>query len=240
MNKILCCVTLLLTAFPSLANDQAIVAAALENIATDFDETWAYTETTVEDGVEYAARFDPSFPLGSQWILLTVDGRAPTVDETNAFDVDKNADSSHQDEENEDGSDGMAFDLIKMDTLTLLEETDAHWMYGFVPTAGDDDDKDAEEFMKKVTGKLKVIRNGHYPEYIRLENDKPIRPAFGVKITKFLTLLRFGPATDDGPVVPLSIDVMLQGRAMLAVKISESETIRFSDYEHVGQNLPSD
>lgn len=82
----------------------------------------------------------------------------------------------------------MAFDLISMDTLDLLEETESYWIFGFVPTAGDDDDQDAEKFMQKVTGTLKIIRAGNYPEYIRLQNDKPIRPGFGVKIKEFLNI----------------------------------------------------
>ncbi|MDE0754261.1 MAG: hypothetical protein OSB26_06385, partial [Woeseiaceae bacterium] len=45
--------------------------------------------------------------------------------------------------------DGRAFDLISMDTLDLLEETESYWIFGFVPTAGDDDDQDAEKLMQK-------------------------------------------------------------------------------------------
>jgi hypothetical protein len=99
----------------------------------------------------------------------------------------------------------MAFDLISMDTLDLLEETESYWIFRFVPTAGDDDDQDPEKFMQKVTGTLKIIRAGNYPEYIRLQNDKPIRPAFGVKIKEFLNIAQVWPS--DGRRTDCSVCV---------------------------------
>ena len=93
--------------------------------------------------------------------------------------------------------------------------------------------------MQQVGGTIKVIRDGNYLEYIDLRNDKPIRPAFSVKISRFLTRLTFGPAGDDGPIVPLSIEVEVKGRAMLVIKIDERESVNYGDYEYVGSNIQS-
>jgi hypothetical protein len=88
-------------------------------------------------------------------------------------------------------------------------------------------------FPKSERWKLITV-DGHYVQYIDLRNEGAIRPVFGVKIKRFLTHLTFGPAGSDGPIVPLSIDVELKGRAMLFVKIDESESVRYTDYEYVG------
>ena len=241
MKRIIFGLALLLAVTESVADPKTTVQTALNNIASDIQDTWAFTETTIEGEIEYVGRYDPRHSRGERWELQTVDGRAPTTDEFDEYNEDKNDDQDYQENDGDaDDEEDMQFDLIDMNTLELIEATDTYWIYGFVPTAGDDDDEEAEAFMREVSGRLKIIRDGHYVEYIRLENQKPIKPAFGVKIKKFLTLLTFGPATFDGPIVPLSVDVVVAGRAMLAIKINETEMFRFSDYEYVGQNLASD
>ena len=90
------------------------------------------------------------------------------------------------------------------------------------------------KFMRNVNGTLKIVRDGHYPEYIDLQNDKPIKPAFGIKISRFQTRLTFGPAGDKGPIVPLTIDVEVKGRAMLAIKFHEIESAHYGNYDYVG------
>ena len=236
MKRIIIWLSLSLVSTMSVADHKALVQSALESIADDIDESWAFTETTTEDDVQFVGRFDPSLTYDQRWKLLSVDGRNPTAEELAEYSEDKNDDFDREDDEEEKDDDGMSIDLISMDTLELLEETESYWIFRFVPTSGDDEDEDAEMFMRNVTGTLKIIRDGNYPEYIRLQNDKPIRPAFGVKIREFLTLLKFGPATEDGPIVPLSVDVKVQGRAMLAIKFDESEVYEFSDYEFVGES----
>jgi hypothetical protein len=62
-----------------------------------------------------------------------------------------------------------------------------------------------------------------------------MKPAFGVRISKLITRLTFGPAADDGPVVPLSTQVEAKGRAYLFVSFDEQELYRNSDFVYVGE-----
>ncbi len=218
----------LLLTVPVVADDHVdIVKRAFSNISNDFHQEWAFTESVTEEGVTIVGRYDPRFSDNARWNLLTIDGRAPTADEIADYQDDKKNEFDGHDDDSE-------IDIVNLDTLELIEETDDSWVYRFIPEVDDDDDEEGREFMQQVDGTIKVIRDGNYLEYIDLRNDKPIRPAFSVKISRFLTRLTFGPAGDDGPIVPLSIDVEVKGRAILVIKIDVVESIRYSEYEYVG------
>lgn len=218
----------LLLTVPVVADDHVdIVKRAFSNISKDFHQEWAFTESVTEEGVIIVGRYDPRFADNARWNLLTIDGRAPTADEIADYQDDKKNEFDGHDDDSE-------IDIVNLDTLELIEETDDSWVYRFIPEVDDDDDEEGREFMQQVDGTIKVIRDGNYLEYIDLRNDKPIRPAFSVKISRFLTRLTFGPAGDDGPIVPLSIDVEVKGRAILVIKIDVVESIRYSEYEYVG------
>ena len=94
-------------------------------------------------------------------------------------------------------------------------------------------DKEAREFMKHMNGTITVVKDGHYVGSIDIRTDKPVKPATGVKIKKFQTTLTFGPAAKDGPIVPLSVDVEVSGRAMLVIRFDEKESARYHEYEYV-------
>lgn len=218
----------LLLTVPVVADDHVdIVKRAFSSISKDFHQEWAFTESVTEEGVTIVGRYDPRFADNARWNLLTIDGRAPTADEIADYQDDKKNEFDGHDDDSE-------IDIVNLDTLELIEETDDSWVYRFIPEVDDDDDEEGREFMQQVDGTIKVIRDGNYLEYIDLRNDKPIRPAFSVKISRFLTRLTFGPAGDDGPIVPLSIDVEVKGRAILVIKIDVVESIRYSEYEYVG------
>ena len=219
----------LLLAAPVVADEHVtLVEQAISNLSHDYHAEWAFTESSMEDGVTFVGRYDPRLRRDERWTLLSVDGREPTRDETEDYRDDKEDEFRHHD----DGDNEI--DIVDLNTLSLIEETDDYLLFRFVPFPDDDEDEEAREFMQHVDGTIKIVRNGLYPEYIDLRNDKPIRPAFSVKISRFLTRLTFGPAAGDGPIVPLTIEVEVKGRALLVVKIDESEIVRYSDYEYVG------
>lgn len=220
----------LLLSGPVLAGEyDAVVAQAIEAISDDYYRQWAFTESSLEDGLDYVGRYDPRRPDGGRWTLLTVDGRAPTDEEVEEYLDDKEDEFQRDDDEN----DGEA-DMVDFETLELVDETDDHWIFSFVPNGDDHDDESEIEFMEQVTATLKIVRDGHYLEYIDMHNDKPIRPAFSVRISQFRVRLTFGPAADGGPIVPLSEEVVVRGRAMLLVSFDEQESVRYSDYEFAG------
>jgi hypothetical protein len=229
MRFLLICLVLTAPANADTSADyEDIVRLAFESIDHRFKESWAFTETSTEEEIVRTGRYDPRLIRGERWSLISVDSRQPTVEETEEFLNDKKDDQHRGDEADEDGQREQKAGVdVNFESLDLVEETSDHWLFSFVPHEDDE-----EEFMKHVNGHIKVIKRGHYVAYLDLRNDKPIKPATGVKIKKFRTRLAFGPATDGGPIVPLAVDVEVQGRAMLVIKFDEKESVRFSDFEY--------
>ncbi len=203
-----------------------IIALAFAAIDNDFERDWAYTETSTEEESTYVGRYDPRSE--DPWELLSIDGRKPTDDEARAWRERK---GDHRGDRDDDENVELKF--ITPDTITLIEETPEHWLFGFQPK-GDGDDEREIEFMRHIEGRLRVVKDGHYVQSIDMRNSQPIKPAFSVRINTFVTTLTFGPAADGGPIVPQTIDVHVRGRAMLAVRFDETETIRYTDYEYAG------
>lgn len=234
MKKILLMIGLLLPTF-AIANDfEDIVQRAFESIDRDFDESWAFTETSTKDDVVRIGRYDPRLPEDDRWTLVSVDGREPQDDDIEDFLEDKEngrARGRDDDEPREDDDDEREHsEIVNFSSLELVEETGEHWLFDFQPNEDDDDDN----FMRHVQGRLKIIKSGHYVALVTLKNEKPIKPVIGVKISKFDMSMAFGPAATDGPIVPIAVDVEVKGRAMLVIKFDEVEKTRFSDFEYAG------
>ncbi len=218
-----------LTPQTAFAEDYSeIVALAFATIDTDFEREWAYTETSTEEELTYVGRYDPS--QENPWQLLSIDGREPTADEAREWRERK---GGHRGDDDDDESVEVQF--VTPDTITLIEETGEHWLFGFQPAVDGEDEKEIE-FMRHVEGRLRVVKDGLYVAEIDLRNSRPIKPAFSVRINTFVTTLTFGPAVEGGPIVPRTIDVHVQGRAMLAVRFDETEMIRYTDFEYAGEH----
>lgn len=225
MKRLSVLISLLLLGIAHADDYDDIVSRAFEAIDGDFHGEWAFTETSMAEGTIRVGHYDPRRPVGQHWTLVSVDDREPTDDEIDAF-----LDEKAKDGERESGNERGADTRIAPGTLGLIEEQDGYWLFSFMPAGDDDDDKG---FMQHVDGTIKIAKDGHFVEYIDLRNSKPIKPAFGVKIITFLTRLTFGPAAPDGPIVPQTVDVHVKGRAYLAVRFDEKESIRYGDYSYV-------
>ena len=229
--KILLCFFALCLACSATANEyDELVQSAFDAIHSDYYEDWAFTETSLEDDIEFVARFDPRRLPGERWQLLSVDARAPDAEEIASF-LDEKEERRREREKNGDDEDNNSGSMINFDTLVLIEETNDYWLFRFVPNEDEEQDKD---FMKHVTGHLRISKAGPYVEYLDLRNEKPIKPATGVKIRKFEIHISFGPAVDAGPIVVQGFDMSIEGRAMLVIKFDEHERIRYSDWEFAG------
>lgn len=230
-SVLVCLICLTYTAStPANAEDyEALVERAFDALDNDFDERWTYTETSKQGEQVYVAHFDPRRPQDERWSLESVDGLDPTDKEARKFLKRKNDQLEEQPQNDDGGERDVGMDVVP-GSVTLVEETDAHWLFSFQPGAETTEDA---EFMSKVDGTLKVVKDGHYVSLIHLQTDKPIKPAKGVKISTFDTRLAFGRAFADGPIVPLSVDTEVKGRAYLVVKIDETESIRYSNFERV-------
>jgi len=221
----------LLLAAPVGADDHVtFVKDAFESISTDFHEEWAFTHVETEDDVELIGRYDPSLVESERWHLISVNGREPTADESTDYRRDMADEFTDDDDESDDG-------IIDYESLVLIRDTPELRVYRFSPNFDDEveegDDVGAK-FLRNVEGTLSIVRDGNYVQSIELRNERAIRPIFSVKINQFLTLLQFGPTGGVGPIVPLSVEVEVKGRAALFVKIDERESVRFMDYEWTG------
>ena len=218
----------LLLAAPVGADDHVtIVKDAFDSLSRDFHEEWAFTHAATEDDVELIGRYDPSLVEAERWKLVSVDGREPTADESADYSREMADEFNDDDEESDDG-------IIDYESLVLIGDTPDLRVYRFSPNLGDEGDDVGAKMLRHVEGTLTIARDGNYVQSIELRNERTIRPIFSVKIKQFLTHIQFGPADGVGPIVPISVEVEVKGRAALLVKIDERESVRFTDYEWTG------
>ena len=208
---------------------EALFEEALQSIQWDARETWAFTETASGSDGEFVGRYDPRLPEAERWTLLSIDGRGPTEAESQEYAERKRNEDRDRDRDREDDReiDGM----VDPGSLELVEETADYWLLRFVPTGDDDEDGIGREVLERMNGTVKIIKDGRYLEYLDIRNTGPIRPKVGVKMKTFLTRMSFGPAVDGGPIVMKSMDVAIKLSAFLVVRIDETESLRFSDFE---------
>jgi len=213
---------------------EALFQSAIKAITWDFHGDWAFTVTSSGSDGDRVGRFDPRRPQDERWTLLMIDGRPPTNKESAEY--AKNNHHFGDGDGDGDNGDDSAIDMVEPETLRLVEETDDYWLLSFVPTDDDDDDV-GRKVLESMQGTVKIIKDGEYLAYIDIHNEKPIRPQLGVKMKKFLMHMSFGPIADDGPVVMRSMDFAIKLSAFVLVRVSEAESMAFSDFEYAREPL---
>ena len=196
---------------------------ALDAVEFDFDQHWAYTETRVDSEHVWVGRYDPGRPSNERWHLLSVDKRPPTEKEVEQYLEDRSNDHGKRGKETVKA-------LVEPGTVTLIEETDEHWLLGFTPGEEEETIRDA------VDATILVGKPTRHLKYIDIRNHSPMKPAIGIRISKLITRFTFGAAGDAGPVVPISTQVEISGRAYLFVSLDEQELVHNSDFEYVGED----
>ena len=215
---------------PPQESYEALFEQAIESIAWDFKADWAFTETESGNDGDFVGRYDPRNPRGERWTLVSIDGREPTPEEAQRYAERKRSEDDGDEHENDGDVDGM----VEPGSLELVEETGDYWLLRFVPTDDSDDDEMGRKVLERMDGTVKIVKDGHYLEYLDIRNTRPIRPQAGVKMKKFLTRITFGPAVDGGPIVMKSMDVAIKLSAFLLIRVDETESVRFSDFEYAG------
>ena len=218
---ITCCALLAATAYGAAVDYDELFQEALRSVDFEFDRNWAYTETSVDDEHVWVGRFDPRRPAGERWQLLSIDKRTPTPEEIDEY-LDNKDDDFSDDDVNE------IVEMVEPDSVRLIEETVDYWLLAF------NLDEDEEAITESVEATIRVSKQGRYLEYVDVHNTEVVRPAFGVKLTKLITRLTFGPAAEDGPIVPLSTQVEVIGQAFVFFSFDEQELSRNSDFEYTG------
>lgn len=196
---------------------------ALQSVDFEFARDWAYTETSIDSEHVWVGRYDPRLPRGKRWELISVDNRAPTDDDIEEY-LDDRDDDFADDDANE------VVTMVEPDSVKLKEETDQYWLLSF------NLDEDEKAVTENVDATIRINKPGRYLEYVDVHSRDVIKPAFGVKLTRLVTRLTFGPAVDAGPIVPLSTQVEVSGRAFLFISFDEQELSRNSDFEYAGDD----
>jgi len=205
---------------------EELIDRAFERLEDDLSGHWSYTHTYDDGEVIYVGRYDPRLPEPDRWTLISVDGREPTADETEDY-RDEQAEDQNQESDDDDNS---VESIATKGSVALIEETDGYWLFSFEPAP---DSEDEREFMESIHGTLKVIKEGHFVALITLQNRDTIKPGKGIKIKEFRTRLEFAPVQDGGPVLPHSVQAIVKGKAFFVVRIDESETVKYSDFDRV-------
>jgi uncharacterized protein (DUF885 family) len=225
MRRIIVTAACLVAASGALAEDDyaALLEKAVAAIEWDFKQNWAYTETRLSDNELWVGRYDPRIEEDNGWRLVSVDGRAPTAAQTEAFLDDKADDDYRPSAEN-----NRVVRNVEPDSLELVEETDDYWLFSFIP------DED-EDLVRDLQARLKIAKAGPYVESLTIGNENDVSPGFGTRLTAFLTQLEFAPAAEGGPFMPASVKVRIQGRALFVIPIDETEVVEFSDFEYASE-----
>ena len=222
---VICCSLLAATAHGATVDYDELFKEALRSVDFEFDRNWAYTETSVDDEHVWVGRFDPRRPAGERWQLLGVDKRTPTPEEIEEYRDDKDDELS---DDFSDDDDNEIVEMVEPDSVRLVEETDEYWLLAF------NLDEDHEVITESVEATIRVNKPGRYLEYVDVHNTQVVKPTFGVKLTKLITRLTFGPAAEDGPIVPLSTQVEVVGQAFVFFSFDEQELSRNSGFEYAG------
>jgi len=193
---------------------------AVATVDWELEKNWAFTESNLTDDKVWIGRFDPRKAEDERWTLISVDGRKPNEDELLKF--------AHDKEEHETSDSSQRVDIVDVESVELLEETEEHWLLKFVP------DEDEVEFIDNVDATVKISKDGDYLEAIDLRNKDDIKPGFGTKISTFIMHLEFGPAVEGGPIVPHNMAIKVEGRALLFIGFDEAEIIEYSNFEFAG------
>lgn len=198
-----------------------LVDRALDAMEAAEPRDWAFVETVDFNDTRIVHRHEPDREGADRWVLVSIDGRAPTDDER-----EKHAKRKAAQETQEDGNNGLR-KLIAPGSLVMLDHDASFARYRFKPVT--DDEGDARLY-EHLTGTLRVVKDGPYIDRVELNSDKPFSPGFSVKVHSFSIVMTFGPEGGDGAVLPRSERFRMAGRAMVVKKIDMDVNVRYGDY----------
>ena len=206
------------------ADYDEILQNALAELNNDYLDNWMFNEERIFDGVLTEAQYDPR--LKDKWQLHSIQGKAPTPEEREKFVQEKIKETMS------DGKQKRRRDLkslVSLKTLKLVEESEEHWLFNFVP-----DREGAEgQFMALLHGELKISKQSLAIEYIDLRNDEIIKPRFGFRVDEFFSRIEFMRLKMPGPVVPSSIEFRIKAKALGMVNVDEKIVLTYTNYQIV-------
>jgi hypothetical protein len=205
----------------------ALLEEATAEIAQDFRNNWAYTETATSSENTRVGAYDPRQQEGKRWTLLSVDGRAPKEKETTKFLKEKQAE---QEQAEKEGDKGLASILEDLKNVRLEKETDEYWLLGFTPKA----EGEFKKIMSELDGRIKIEKSQRQLKYFSIQSNKSFKPNFTTRINQFAMKFDFEKATEEGPLVLTSLDFDINLKTVGLIEIDEKISVTFTEYTYTG------
>lgn len=198
---------------------------AFQRLAATRMEAWTYTRTLKSDGRTLVDRHDPALPGEEHWQLVSVDGLPPSEEDWREY-RDKRANHADDKREGRYSIDDLAA-MLKPGSLQLLATQGATRVFSF---ALQSPDGRREKLFAGLQGEMSLRTDSGQPfiEQLRIWSGQPVSPALGVKVSEFRFAMRFA---DHGPfVVPVELDLELEGRAFWFKDLGNQYQAAFSDH----------
>lgn len=209
--------------------DMPLLEQALRRMEQIDMENWRYTRTLETPDEVRVDRHDPTEPGTKHWKLVAIDGRAPTEKELRDYAKDR---SNHSIRRETRTNSGRIVEAFEPESLALISSDDQGATYAFRLRSPDGKRKSA---WKRIEGELHVSRNDGDPfvDHARLWNIDSFSARFGVQINTFAAEARFRLEGRD--VLPQSLDLRFDGRALFVIGFARDWAFRFQDLELVGE-----
>jgi hypothetical protein len=211
------------------AESPRLVEKALENMESTDISDWSYTVTTSRHGKKTVERHDATKPEGSRWQLLLKSGETPTADEIAEY-LSAKRDQAEQKKRRRGKNRGEReiSALVDASSVELLVEDDARATYSFRMKVEDKEDRKLAEHVRCT---LVVDKALPHVERLEMLSTDEIKPAIGVKISRFHVLMRFDRDEVTGTVLPRRLLTTIKGRAFFVKSLDENIVVSFADYE---------
>ena len=196
-----------------------IVKAALENLdATNLDEDWHFTMEVLEAGELQMIHSDPRRDTYEKRQLLTVDGIAADSQRRDEFHV------KEVKRINDIDPDALGYGyMVDMETLDLIEDSDEHAIFSFVPRV-----KMLEDSRDQLRGTLLLDSATQQIKEIEIINTDELSPAFSVTLDTFRLGLSFDE--EQGENLLQKLESHTAGKMGFLKSFDALVIVNFSDY----------
>ena len=196
-----------------------IVKAALENLdATNLDEDWHFTMEVLEEDELQMIHSDPRRDTYEKRQLLTVDGIAADSQRRDEFHV------KEVKRINDIDPDALGYGyMVDMETLDLVEASDGHAIFSFVPRV-----KMLEDSRDQLRGTLLLDSATQQIKEIEIINTDELSPAFSVTLDTFRLGLSFDE--EQGENLLQKLESHTAGKMGFLKSFDALVIVNFSEY----------
>jgi hypothetical protein len=205
---------------------EPVMEAVARFLRTDLEQ-WRYRRSASYRETVRVDRHEPTRPGAEHWQLVSIDGREPTEEEWEEYRDDR-ADHSG------DGSERLGGDYVASIVIpgSMRREPAAQglelWSFRLQSPDGR-----FERSYERMRGDLRLVRDEHgvYADRVRVWNERPFRPFLGVRMDRLFLDFRFVPEQEH--VLPVAVEMELEGRALWIKEVGRRISVRMSGFELV-------